>query len=175
MVTNITNPIRYRILNTILPLHLSPPYHHPTTLHTILSPLYYYTIHKWLPILPIQYSCNILTCITINLNTFILTLTYNHHYHLIIIMYTKDMQYIYPLPLYHHITIVTVTTLPVITITPYTHTYTPMVTNITNLIYSPLTRITGATLCFLVSLPFLHYINCFIIACTHVPLFYTYT
>ena len=57
--------------NTILYLkhHLTfTSYHHLTTLHTIVSPLYYYTIHQWVPISPIQYFFNMLTCITINLN-----------------------------------------------------------------------------------------------------------
>ena len=66
--------------NTILYLkhHLTiTPYHHLTTLHTIVSPLYYYTIHQWVPISPIQYFFNMLTCITINLNTFTLRSTLN--------------------------------------------------------------------------------------------------
>ena len=69
--TNTHNGYQYhQSHNTILYLkhHLTiTPYHHLTTLHTIVSPLYYYTIHQWVPISPIQYFFNMLTCITINL------------------------------------------------------------------------------------------------------------
>ena len=101
---NNNNRLTHKDKISYLKHHLTiTPYHHLTTLHTIVSPLYYYTIHQWVPISPIRYFFNKLV------SPLILIPLYCHHrtdyctyYHLLTLYQNFTTLHYHTLSPYHH-------------------------------------------------------------------------